>query len=82
RSCTTPGNCITVASSTSTTLNSALLILAGRSVNGTTRPSAALANYLEGGNATGAYTQSKFSISTSTPDAQRFNDRIVGVASN
>jgi hypothetical protein len=82
RSCTTPGNCISVASSKPTTLNSALLILSGRSVNGTARPNSTLSNYLESGNATGTYTQNKFVISTTAPDAQRFNDRLIGVASN
>jgi hypothetical protein len=79
RSCTTPGNCVPVANSTS---KSFLLILAGRSINGTARPSSTLANYLEGGNATGAFTQNRFVTSSTAPDAQRFNDRLIGVAAN
>jgi hypothetical protein len=60
----------------------AILILGGRSLNGTSRPSATLANYLELGNATGAYTRNTVRTAIAIPAAQRFNDRIVVVGSN
>jgi hypothetical protein len=50
-----PPVCLTVADITGTTNNKkALLVLAGRSLDGASRPSATLANYFEGQNATPA----------------------------
>jgi hypothetical protein len=47
--------CLTVANVTPTGAKHALLILAGRSINGSARPSSTLADYLEFGNRTGNY---------------------------
>ena len=52
----TAGNCLTVTTKTTPANNrSAILILAGRSINGRARPSSVLADYLEFGNRTGNY---------------------------
>ena len=75
-SCTTGSNCLSVTNLTPTGAQRAMLILAGRSVNGTTRPSSTLANYLEGGNATSNYVKQSVSM------ASKFNDRIVVIDSN
>jgi hypothetical protein len=55
RSCSLVGDCLTLTTNTTPSTKSALLVLAGRSINGRTRPSATLADYFEFGNATGAY---------------------------
>ncbi len=81
-SCTTGVSCLSVANVTPTNAQRAILILGGRSVNGTARPSATLADYLESGNATGAFTRKTVSASATIPMAQRFNDRIVVLDSN
>jgi hypothetical protein len=75
-------SCLSVANVTPINAQRAILILGGRSVNGTARPSATLADYLEFGNATGAFTRKTVSASTAIPVAQRFNDRIVVLDSN
>ena len=75
-SCTTGTNCLSVTNLAPSGAQRAMLILAGRSVNGTTRPSSTLANYLDGGNATGNYVKQTVSV------ASRFNDRIVVIDSN
>jgi len=75
-------DCLTVSSVTPASAQRAILILGGRSLNSTSRPSATLANYLEAGNATSAYTRKTVSAATAIPVAQRFNDRIVVVGSN
>jgi hypothetical protein len=80
--CITNSNCLSVANVTPGNAQRAILILTGRSINGTARPSSTLANYLEFGNATGAYERRTVSASVATPLAQRFNDRIVVVGSN
>ena len=82
RSCAAAGDCLSLTTSAGASNKTAILILAGRGINGVARPSPTPTDYLEAGNATGAYTQNKFSISTTAPDAQRFNDRLVGVVSN
>lgn len=86
-SCMTAGGvpataCLSVANVTLAGAQRAILILSGRSVNGTSRPSATLADYLESGNATGAFTRNTISSSAAIPAAQRFNDRVVVVGSN
>jgi hypothetical protein len=81
-SCTTAVSCLSVANVTPSNAQRAILILGGRSVNGTARPSATLADYLESGNATGAFTRKTVSASATIPMAQRFNDRIVVLDSN
>lgn len=80
--CTTALNCISVANVAPAGAQRAILILGGRSVNGTSRPSATLADYLESGNATGAFTRKPISASAAIPTAQRFNDRVVVINSN
>jgi hypothetical protein len=59
----------------------AILILAGRSINGSVRPSATLSDYLDFGNATGAYERETVSRA-SAPGKRPFNDRIVVVDTN
>jgi len=54
-SCTTGSTCLTATNVTPAGAQRALLILAGRSINGNPRPSATLADYLEFGNRTGNY---------------------------
>lgn len=49
-SCTTGTNCVTVANVSPAGAQRAILILAGRSINGNARPSSTLADYLEFGN--------------------------------
>jgi hypothetical protein len=56
RSCSAlPADCLSVTSMASASNKSALLVLAGRSVNGRPRPSATLADYFEFGNAKGTF---------------------------
>jgi hypothetical protein len=55
RSCVAAGNCLTIANLTPSTSTSAALILSGRSINGSARPSATLADYLEFGNTHGSF---------------------------
>jgi hypothetical protein len=59
-----------------------MLILAGRSINGTTRPSATLANYLEFGNATAAFESQTVSRTVAAALKRPFNDRVLVVDSN
>jgi hypothetical protein len=54
-SCTTGVNCLAVANVTPAGAQRAILILAGRSINGNSRPSSTLADYLEFGNRTANY---------------------------
>jgi hypothetical protein len=75
--CTTPANCITVkmAGTGDLTNRKAVLVLAGRSVNGSARPSSTLANYLEGGNSSTldrTFAHDRF--------GKAFNDRVISVA--
>ena len=76
------GTCLTITNVTPTGGQRAILILAGRSVNGTARPSSTLGDYLEFGNATAAYERRTVSASNAVATAQRFNDRIVVIDSN
>jgi hypothetical protein len=88
RSCTTASTCLTVTNVTPAGGQRALLILAGRSINGTTRPSATLANYLDFSNATATGTAAlpyeRQSVSKATNAALKspFNDRIVVIDAN
>lgn len=84
-SCTDSGvnpTCITVANVTPAGKQRAILILAGRSVNGMPRPSSMLGDYLEFGNATEAYERRTVNASNAVAPAQRFNDRIIVIDSN
>lgn len=77
-SCTTSSTCLTVDNVTPSGAQRAILLLAGRSVNGSARPSSTLGDYLESGNATGAYERQPISRAVATA----FNDRVVVVDSN
>ena len=81
-SCTTGTTCLSATNLTPAGTQRAMLILTGRSINGTGRPSATLANYLEFGNATAAYE--RWPVSTaSTPTLKNpFNDRFVVIDTN
>jgi hypothetical protein len=84
RSCSTAGDCLAITNATATTdattPSALLLLLAGRSVNGSTRPSSTLSDYLESSNATGAYV--KMPVNTSTATSTRFNDRVAAFRRN
>jgi hypothetical protein len=82
RACATGTSCISIANVTPANAQRATLILAGRSINGSARPSATLGDYLEFGNATAAYERRPVSASNTVAPAQRFNDRIVVIDSN
>jgi hypothetical protein len=78
-----PPNCITVANVTPAGRQRAILILAGRSINGTMRPSTTLADYLEFGNATAAFESQTVSRAGPAAALKRpFNDRVVVIDSN
>jgi hypothetical protein len=55
RSCGAVGDCLALTTSSGASIKSALLILAGRIINGAPRPSAILGDYFEFGNASAAY---------------------------
>ena len=82
--CTAGTNCVTVSNLTPLPNNNkrAILILTGRSINGTARPSGTLADYLEFGNATGAYERQPVSTAVAPALKKPFNDRIVVVDIN
>lgn len=75
-SCTTGSSCLTVTNLAPAGAQRSLLILAGRSINGTARPNSTLPNYLEGGNQTNNYVKKAVS------NASSYNDRFVVVDSN
>jgi len=87
-SCITMSTCLSVANGDPTRPitpaggQRAILILAGRSINGSTRPSATLGNYLEFGNATGAFERRPVSTAVAAALKKPFNDRIVVINSN
>jgi hypothetical protein len=81
-SCTTATNCLTVANVAPSGAQRAMLILAGRSINGTARPSGTLADYLEFGNATAAFERQPVSTAATPTLNNPFNDRIVVVDAN
>jgi hypothetical protein len=80
--CTTGASCLSVSNVTPSGGQRAILILAGRSINGSTRPSSTLADYLEFGNATGSYEKQTVSRANAPALKKPFNDRIVAVDSN
>jgi hypothetical protein len=65
--CTTGSTCLTVANTLPANNKRALLILAGRSVNGTARPSATLGDYLEFGNAGGSFERQTITPAATGP---------------
>ena len=69
-------NCISVTNVTPSGGQRAILILAGRSIDGSTRPSPTLSHYLEFGNALAAYEKRTVSR------VNAFNDRVVVVDTN
>jgi hypothetical protein len=80
--CTTGTSCLSITNVTPAGAQRAMLILAGRSINGTTRPSATLANYLEFGNATAAFESQTVSRTVAAALKRPFNDRVLVVDSN
>ena len=62
--CTSGTTCLTIGNVTPSGQQRAMLILAGRSINGNARPTATLADYLEGGNATGSFERQTASAAT------------------
>ena len=85
RNCSTSSNCITikVAGGSDLTGRKAVLILAGRSVNGVARPTATLIDYLEANALNPNYSNSNLSRTAFLQDriGKRFNDRVVTVSS-
>lgn len=81
-SCTTGTDCLSVANVTPANAQRAILILTGRSINGTARPSSTLTNYLEFGNTTGTFERQPVSSAVDAGSKKPFNDRIVVVGSN
>jgi hypothetical protein len=88
RSCTTGGTCLSVVNGDPARPiapaggQRALLILAGRSINASARPSAVLSDYLEFGNATAAYERQPVSTGIDAALKRPFNDRVVVVGTN
>jgi hypothetical protein len=80
--CTPGTNCVTVSNLTPANNKRAILILTGRSINGSARPSATLADYLEFGNAAGSFERQPVSTAVDAAVKKPFNDRIVVVDSN
>jgi hypothetical protein len=80
--CTAGTNCVTVSNLTPANNKRAILILTGRSINGTARPSGTLANYLEFGNAAGSFERQPVSTAVAPALKKPFNDRIVVVDIN
>jgi hypothetical protein len=80
--CTNAVNCLAVANVTPTGAQRAILILAGRSINGSSRPSAVLGDYLEFGNATTAYERQPVSTAIAAASKKPFNDRVVVIDAN
>jgi len=80
--CTAGTNCVTVSNLTPANNKRAILILTGRSINGTARPSGTLADYLEFGNAAGNFERQPVSTAVDAAVKKPFNDRIVVVDVN
>jgi hypothetical protein len=80
--CTTGGNCLSVSNVTPTGAQRGILILAGRSINGSSRPSSTLGDYLEFGNATASYERQTVSRANAPALKKPFNDRVIAVDSN
>lgn len=82
--CTTGSNCLRMSFPTTTWNVRSLLVLAGRSINGSARPSATLANYLEFQNGDGGviYEQRPVSRVVNATLMSPFNDRVILVDAN
>ncbi|MGH8746495.1 MAG: hypothetical protein ACREUK_08390, partial [Burkholderiales bacterium] len=81
-SCVTSSTCLSVTNVTPLGAQRAILVLAGRSINGSARPSAALGDYLEFGNASGSFEREPVSTAANAALKKPFNDRIVVVDTN
>lgn len=86
RSCSTAGDCLSVSNVTPSS-KAALLLLAGRGLNGVARPSATLSDYLEFGNAAASYesrqvTGKPASVYTDTGSANAYVVALSSVAEN
>jgi hypothetical protein len=77
-----PFGCLSVANVTPAGAQRAILVLAGRSINGSARPSATLSDYLEFGNATAAYERQRVSTAIDAALKKPFNDRVVVMGTN
>ena len=82
--CTTGTNCLTVANLTPSNNKRALLILAGRSNTGMTRPNGTLSDYLEFANAdlNTEFEKQPISRAGNASAKRPFNDRIIVLDSN
>jgi hypothetical protein len=80
--CTSGSTCLSVSNVTPSGVQRAIFILAGRSINGSARPSSTLGNYLEFGNATGSFERQAISTWSNSTLKKPFNDRIIVVDSN
>ena len=69
RSCTTLGTCLSAANVTPAGAQRAILLLAGRSINGSARPSSTLSDYLEFGNASGTFERQSVTAASASPYA-------------
>lgn len=81
-SCATGTNCLSVANVTPAGAQRAIVILAGRSINGAARPSTTLGDYLEFGNASSSFERQPVSVAATPTLKNPFNDRIVVVDEN
>jgi len=81
RTCSTGVNCLSITNISPAGGQHAALILAGRSLNGSARPSATLADYLDFGNATGAFERQPVNA-RSAGTKRPFNDRVVVMGAN
>jgi hypothetical protein len=81
-SCTTGTDCMSITNVSPAGAQRAIIILAGRAIDGSTRPSATLSSYLEFGNATGAFERQTVSLAVAPALKRPFNDRIVVIDSN
>jgi hypothetical protein len=81
RTCTTGVSCLSITNVSPAGGQHAALFLAGRSLNGSARPSATLGDYLDFGNATGAFERQAVNT-RSTGTKKPFNDRVVVMGSN
>jgi hypothetical protein len=75
-------SCLTVTNVTPNGAQRAILILAGRSINASARPSANLGDYFEFGNATGNWERQTVSAVSNVALKRPFNDRVIVLDTN
>ena len=80
--CTPSVTCLTIANVTPASRQRAFFILTGRSINGSSRPSGTLGDYLEFGNATSSFERQPVSTAVAAALKKPFNDRIVVIDTN